>query len=147
MEGSAEQLVAEFLSEHRASGAYLRGHIARLAELAASEDDQVAERAAKAIFTSLVERLADSFEPDAVALYNRAFAQVIQSSRRNPRAALLDNNLDTFGLRSEEALIARADALRPGPSLAASRLNDRLQRVIVLSRVTLGADVAITSVI
>lgn len=147
MEGSAEQLVAEFLSEYHKSGGYARGHVARLAELAASEDDQVAEPATRAFFTSLVEQLADSFQPDAVTLYNRAFAQVIQTCRRNPGAALLDNNLKRFGLRSEEALIARADALRLVSNLTPSRSYDRLQRVIVLSRVTLGADVAITSVI
>lgn len=144
---SAEQLVAELLGEHRESGGYLRGHVARLAELAASDDDHVAEPAARAVFTSMVERLADSFEPHAVTLYNRAFAQVIHTCRRNPRAALLDSNLKTFGIRSEEDLIGRADALRAVTSLAASLSGDLVKRLIVLSRVTLGADVAITSVI
>ena len=148
MQSSAEQLVAEFLSEYRASGAYLRGHVARLAELASSEDDHVAEPATRAVFTSLVEPLADSFDPDAVTLYNRAFAQIVQICRRNPAAILLDERLERFGLQSEEHLIARADSLRVVSNLAPHRsLAPLLQRVIVLSRVTLGADVAITSVI
>jgi len=148
MEGSAEQLVAEFLSEYHKSGSYARGHIARLAELASSEDERVAEPATRAVFTSLVERLADSFDPDAVALYNRAFAQIVQFCRRNPSAVLLDERLERFGLQSEEHLIARADSMRVVSNLAAQHESARrLQRVIVLSRVTLGADVAITSVI
>ncbi len=148
MESLPEQLVADFLSEHRASGSYLRDRIARLAELATDDDSRAAESATRAFFTALVERLADSFEPDAAALYNRAFAQVIQSCRRDPRAGQLDHELKEVGLRSEEDLIARADKLRQ-----VSRLTDsidssgKVQRVIVLSRVTLGADVAITSVI
>ena len=148
MEGSAEQLVEEFLSEYRASGVYLRGHIARLGALASSEDEHVAERATSAVFTSLVEPLADSFNPADVALYNRAFAQIIQTCRRNPRAASLDNNLDTFGLQSEEHLITRAASLRMVSNPARQHESARrIQRVIILSRVTLGADVAITSVI
>lgn len=147
MEASAEQLVSEFLSEYRASGAYARGHVARLAELASSEDEHIAWPATKAVFTSLVERLADSFEPNDVTLYNRAFAQVIQTCRRNPRAASLDSNLERFGLQSEDHLINRADSLRVVSNLATGHASYRLQRVIVLSRVTLGADVAITSVI
>jgi ADP-heptose:LPS heptosyltransferase len=143
-----EQLVTEFLSEHRASGVYLRDRIARLAELATNEDRQVAESATRAFFTALVERLADSFEPDAVSLYNRAFAQVIQACRLDPRSDLLHHELERFGLCSGDDLIARAEKLREVSRLTepADRA-DNVQRVIVLSRVTLGADVAITSVI
>jgi ADP-heptose:LPS heptosyltransferase len=148
MESVSEQLVAEFLSEYRESGGYLRDHVARLAELATAEDGQGSESATNVFFTSLVEQLADSFEPEAVTLYNRAFAQVIQFCRRDLRAETLDAELEKFGLRSEADLIARAETLRlvssrcaPGGSV------DRIRRVVVLSRVTLGADVAITSVI
>jgi ADP-heptose:LPS heptosyltransferase len=148
MESLPEQLVAEFLSEYRASSVYLRDRIARLAELATCDDIETAESATRAVFTSLVERLADSFEPEAVTLYNRAFAQVIQACRLDPRSAQLDHELEELGLPGEEDLIARADKLRvvsrlTGPGNRA----DNIRRVIVLSRVTLGADVAITSVI
>lgn len=148
MESNPAQLVADFLSEYRASGVYSRARIARLAELATAEDCKIAESASRAFFTALVERLADSFEPDAVSLYNRVFAQVIQACRRDPRAVRLDRELDARGLRSEVELVARADQLRRGFSLTDSiDSSGRVQRVIVLSRVTLGADVAITSVI
>jgi ADP-heptose:LPS heptosyltransferase len=147
MKSLPEQLVAEFLSEYRASGVYLRDRIARLAELATGEDTRTAESATRALFTALVERLADSFEPEAVSLYNRAFAQVIQACRLDPRSAQLDQELEKLGLRGEQDLIARADRLRDVyPRTAWSDPGD-VQRVIVLSRVTLGADVAITSVI
>jgi ADP-heptose:LPS heptosyltransferase len=147
MESNPEQLVASFLDEYRSRGFYSRNRIARLAELAVAKDDIVAEAATKAIFAALVEPLADSFEPDAVALYNRAFAQIIQGCRRDPRARQLDRQLEEYGLKNEDDLIARADRV-----LHTGRLRDfgdagRVQRVIVLSRVTLGADVAITSVI
>lgn len=144
MQSSPEQLVSEFLSEYRASGSYLRSHIARLAELASSDD----ELATKALFATLVETLADSFEPAAVTLYNRAFAQIIQVCRQNPAALMLNERLKSLGFQTEESLIARAESLRTvSPHAPIREPVRRLTRAIVLSRVTLGADVAITSVI
>ena len=148
MDASPEQLVAEFLNEHRRSRTYLRSRISALAELAASKDPGVAESATRALFASLIERLADSFDPESVSLYNRVFSQVTQIWRADARAKLLDSELTDLGLVSEEALIARAERLRRVSRLAGPRtLAETLQRVLVLSRVTLGADVAITSVI
>ena len=144
----SEQLVAECFSEYSGPGTHDRGIIDRLTKLALSEDPRVAEPATRAIFASLVERLADSFEPHAAALYNRVFAQIIQICRIDSRAIALDRELTTFGLVSEEGLVARAETVRRVERLTA-RLDfaRSLKRVIVLSRVTLGADVAITSVI
>ena len=148
MEALPEQLVAEFFDAYWASQVYLGDRIARLAQMANAEDDQVAEAATRALFTTLVEPLADSFDGDAVSLYNRAFAQVIQVCRRNPRAKRIDRELDEFGLRGEEDLIARADGVRQiAPLTDSTGSYDKVRRVIILSRVTLGADVAITSVI
>lgn len=148
MERLPEQLVSEFLNAHRESAAYLRDPIARLAELATAEDRDAAQAATKAIFASLVEPLADSFEPAGVSLYNRAFAQVIQFCRSKPRAEMLDRELRESGLASEQDLIARAEKLRRVINLTALRSRaGGIRRVVVLSRVTLGADVAITSVI
>lgn len=124
-----------------------RDVINQLTSLALSTEPDVAELATRAIFASLVERLADSFEPDAARLYNRIFAQIIQLCRSDPRAAALDRELTGFGLLSEEHMIARAEGLRRQSRLLAPAFEYSLKRVIVLSRVTLGADVAITSVI
>jgi ADP-heptose:LPS heptosyltransferase len=142
------QLVSEFLGEFRSSGVYLRENVAGLAELAASENIEVAEPATGAFFTSLVEPLADSFDPAAVSLYNRVFAQVIQACRATGRGRAMDRALAGFGLEGEEDLIARAESLRRVAGYA--RLRDSragVRRVVILSRVTLGADVAVTSVI
>lgn len=146
MKTLSEELVEGFSSEYSRSGAYAREPIAELTKLAISEDASVAEPATRAFFVSLVERLADSFDPDAVSLYNRTFAQVIQICRLDPRAKSLDRELSAFGLAGEPELIARAERLRQVPRLTAPAAI-HVERVIVLSRVTLGADVAISSVI
>ncbi|MFY9556567.1 MAG: glycosyltransferase family 9 protein [Blastocatellia bacterium] len=148
MRSFPEQLVADFLRAHRASGVYLRDSVARVAELASSKDQRIAEPATRAFFTSLVEPLADSFEPEAVTIYNRAFAQLIQISRRAPRAQAFNRELTQFGLVNEQDLIDRAGNLRHVPAMETPPdWTGKLRRIVVLSRVTLGADVAVTSVI
>jgi ADP-heptose:LPS heptosyltransferase len=142
-----EQLVEQFFTEYSQKGAHDSELIARLTKLALSQNEAIAETATRAIFASLVERLADSFEPGAARLYNRVFAQIIQLCRSDSRAATLDRELTGFGLLNEEDLLGRAEGLSRVPRIVASDLEHSLKRVIVLSRVTLGADVAITSVI
>ena len=146
MEDAPEHLASECLSKLHSSQDYPRQEIERLARLAASDDERAAQQASTAIFTSLVEPLADSFEPTGVSFYNRIFAQLIQSSRTSEKARELNQRLSDFGLHSEQNLYVRAEQLRRMPK--DSQLPDprRLKRVIVLSRVTLGADVAISSV-
>ena len=98
-----------------------------LLESALSFDPHVAAEASHALFGIVVERLADLFEPALCDTYARLFSEVIERAE---------------GLDSAD-LIARYQHVRqprvfngPDPS-----------RVFVLSRVTLGADVAITSAI
>src|SRR4030095_4933288 len=148
MNDIADQLIEEFLTANRKSGAYLHDRITRLAELSISHNRKLAEAASKVLFTKLVEPLADSFDPPAVSLYNRALAQVIQVCREDTQAADLDRELNAFGLTSEEALVSRVEKLRT--SYQSIKLTDSrlpIKRVIVLSRVTIGADIAVTSLV
>ena len=141
-----EELIAEFLDGFRATGNYRRDCIARLTGLATSDDSKTAEQASRAFFASLVEQLADSFRPADVSLYNRVFAQTIEHCRRLDKGRAIDDALNRFGLRDEADVLRRAEALRQRQPVAGAQ-NVGLRRVAVLSRVTLGADVAITSVI
>lgn len=147
VKSNAQQLAARALDELGRAGASSRATLAELTKLALSEDEAVAESASRAIFTGLVEPLADSFKPEDVTRYNRAFAQVISICRADARARALDAELSRLGLVGEEDLIARVESLRrTAPGGRPERLS-KPQRVIILSRVTLGADVAITSVL
>ena len=80
-----------------------------------------------ALFGILVEGLADRFEPRLCGVYARLFSQAV---------AQVAENVDPV------ALMARYERVRrPRP------ISFEPQRVFVLSRVTLGADVAVTSVL
>lgn len=86
-----------------------------------------AERCAQALFGTLVEGLADRFEPALCDAYARLFSQAIAYARDGVHPALLV-------ARYERVRRVRPVAIKP-------------PRVFVLSRVTLGADVAVTSVV
>jgi ADP-heptose:LPS heptosyltransferase len=85
------------------------------------------EPCAQALFGTLVEGLADRFEPALCDIYTRLFSQALCHA---------DASLDVM------SLVARYERVRRPRPVAG-----RPQRVFVLSRVTLGADVAITSVL
>ena len=81
------------------------------------------EPCAKALFGILVEGLADRFEPGLCDVYARLFSQ-----------AIAGHDASALVTRYERVRRVRRVACSPG-------------RVLVLSRVTLGADVAVTSVV
>jgi ADP-heptose:LPS heptosyltransferase len=85
------------------------------------------EPCAQALFGTLVEGLADRFEPALCDVYAQLFAQALCHA---------DAGLDPASLMARYERVRRPRTVTGRP-----------QRVFVLSRVTLGADVAITSVL
>jgi hypothetical protein len=116
---SAEQLAQDLLA-HCLEARPWPEHL--LADLVASGGD-------RELFRIVVERLADLFEPSLCGVYAELFSQVI--ARRT-------------GLHTQH-LTARYERIRRQRIL--DRDPDSIENVFVLSRVTLGADVAVTSVI
>jgi hypothetical protein len=122
------------------------GLVEGLCELALGDDAHGRDLGRQLIFVSVAEHLSDSFEPDKVALYDRLFARVIDYCRRQPTGRALDLRLSRFGVASAEQLLARKQRLE---RRAALPVGDRhqIRHVLVPSRVTLGADVAVTSIV
>jgi ADP-heptose:LPS heptosyltransferase len=94
----------------------------------------------------LIERLNDSFDPDACDLYNRIIAHVIEYYRRLPGGEDLDRALSSFGLRNEADLLNRKSRIDLKNQIANIKSGVALKKALFLSRVTIGADVAVTSV-
>ncbi len=140
-----QQLAEQFWRDVATTGDYHRDLIACLSEMATAPDESAVRAATEALFSLLVERLADSFEPVGVRLYNRLFAQVIEHCRHTEKGSKLHEELNRFGLYTEADLVRRAERLRQLPARWRGD-NGRVRRVLLLSRVTIGADVAITSV-
>jgi ADP-heptose:LPS heptosyltransferase len=146
----ATEAAEEFLAQHLAAGEYLTDAIALLAEIATLEEPCLSETGQRATFPLLVEQLSDSFEPALCDLYDRVFTQLITHCRTLPVGARLDAALRNFGLHAPEYFLERKARLRrkgPWRDEEEQRRVRRVRRVLVLSRVTLGADVAVTSIV
>lgn len=125
---SPDELALELLNQCLRGNAYSSELLEMLLRYALSADAAQARRASHALFGIVVERLGDLFEPCLADCYAALFSEAIEY-------ALPD-------LRKEELL----DRFRRIRMHKKFRGPDP-QRVFVLSRVTLGADVAITSVV
>lgn len=123
-----------------------RERVRILCETAAHPDEAIAAAGQRALFPGLIERLNDSFDPAACAFYDRIAAQMIDFFRRLPEARSLDRALSRFGIETESDLLIRKSQLSTLTSQT-SNLNSRIRKILLLSRVTIGADVTITSVI
>lgn len=135
---------SEFISHYHRTGGYLREAITLLCEITTLDDESLARPGLRGIFSFLVERLSDSFDPDYCPLYDRVFAQVVGFCRRLPAGRALDAGLRRFGLLTERHLLERKARTKLRRSIPVDR---SVRKVLVLSRVTLGAEVAVTSVV
>jgi hypothetical protein len=135
-------LVAAFWDAYRQSGRVDRTVARKLAELSIGDSD-AARSGARSLFVDVVEPLSDAFDPAAAHAYVDLMAEALDVVRRHPAGASVDAELSRLGL-STGALAARAHRLLdsyPPPPTAPPRL------AIVLSGVTLGRDVAISTTI
>src|SRR6266404_4163117 len=120
LESTSPDQLAEELLEHCLAGRPWPEHLL---------DGLVADAGNLALFRIVVERLGDLFEPRLCSVYAELFSEVI--ARRIP------------GLHAEH-LAARYERIRHPREF--TRDPSSVRNVFVLSRVTLGADVAITSI-
>jgi ADP-heptose:LPS heptosyltransferase len=125
----ASELAREILDACLKDGTWPTRALDDLITRALDEDDSfLSTNATRALFGIVIEQLGDLFEPALCDVYARLFAHVISR-------ALPDYNVEEMLLRYRRVRHVRR--FRGG----------EVQRVFVLSRVTLGADVAVTSVV
>lgn len=115
-----------------------------LAKAALSADTESATDATRCIFSDLVEPWSDDFEPQACNRYLEFMSECLLYGG-NPAVNPVVGVLREMGFPTPDELRARAHGLRsPKPVDFPA---DRVEKVLVLSRVTLGADIAVTSVV
>lgn len=124
---SPSELAAELLRACLAGGPWPEETLEALVSAALDPQAGAAADAARALFAGLVEPLADLFEPRLCETYAALFSRVIERALPELSAAEL---LDRYGQ------VRRVREVDFEPA-----------RVFVLSRVTLGADIAVTSVL
>jgi ADP-heptose:LPS heptosyltransferase len=127
---SPDELARELLDSCLSGAPTPEASLHQLIDQAADPAPDIARPASRALFRDLVEPLADRFEPRLCDVYVEIFSHAIARVRPDLDAA---------------ELTARYRRIRHAPHY--TDLPHKPDRVIVLSRVTLGADVAVTSIV
>ncbi|MHC4205475.1 MAG: glycosyltransferase family 9 protein [Planctomycetota bacterium] len=142
----SRQVAFSFIDRYYQDGSFEPAYIDLLCEMATSFSDmQLNNTAASALFEIIVEELCDDYEEMPVEIYSRVMSQVITYCRNVSAGTALDKQLTDFGISSFEELNHRSNFVH-------SRdykydIEKPPEKIILLSRVTIGADVAILSVI
>jgi ADP-heptose:LPS heptosyltransferase len=143
----SKRIASSFIDRYYYSDEYNREHIHLLCEMATHfNDDEFNQIAAKALFGTVIERLCDDLEELQTETYNRLICQVVNFLCQLPEGSEIESELYSFHLRTEEQLYQRIESIRLTPDRKLPSIV-RPKRVVILSRVTIGADIAITSVI
>lgn len=142
----SRRIAASFMDAHLVDGQGGSDYVALLCEMAtSSRAPENGQAAAQALFGGIVEALCDEFEERPTETYNRVMAQVISFCRRLAAGRRLDRRLLDFGVDSEAALLERL--ARAGRRRLPPERRRRLEKILLLSRVSVGADIAVTGVI
>ncbi len=124
-----------------AAAGELLAHADALADAADSDDEAVRGEGLGALFGGLVEPLNDGFTPAGRWLYHRLFGRI--TWRICARVPALAQRLAGFGIADEASLLAHHARVRAGTYPLPGGVN----KVVVPSRVTIGADVLLTTVL
>lgn len=118
----------------------LQAHADALADAADADDEAVRKEGLSALFAGVVEPLNDGFSPAGRDLYAQVFPRIVW--RVASRDGRLQSRLAAMGISDEASLHARYQRARAGNDAAPADA----ARIAVLSRVTIGADILLTSV-
>ena len=141
----SRQVAFSFVDRYYQNGSFEPEYIDLLCEMATSFSDmELNNRAASALFEIIVEKLCDDYEDMPVEIYSRLMSQVITYCRNIPAGKELDKRLAEFRVSSFESLYHRANFIHSREY--SCDINKIPDKIILLSRVTIGADVAILSV-
>jgi hypothetical protein len=136
------RIALSFLDRYYYNDEFAASYIDILCEIATSDNGHVAS---SSLFGAIIEGLCDDFEELQTKAYNRVMSRIINFCRKIPQGESIDAKLNSFGFDSEEKIFQRIERLRH--ATIKRRDFSKAKKFIVLSRVTIGADVAVTSVI
>jgi ADP-heptose:LPS heptosyltransferase len=143
----AEELAYTILDRHFFNDKFEADSIGLLCEMATSADNkEMNQIAASALFGIIVESLCDDFEEMQSAAYNRLMSFILDFCRNLPHGEALGCRMQQFNMNGFEDLYRRIERLRK-TSCNYRELPAEPKKILVLSRVTIGADVAVVSVL
>lgn len=147
----ADRIAHSFIDHYFYSDNYESEYLTLLCEMAVHFDDNnggsdLNGAATGALFGIIIERLCDDFEELQTETYNRVMSKIVSIILAHPAGQPLRERLLTLGLTEQEPLYNRIESIRSN-SDRRRKPKRTPQKVIILSRVTIGADVAVSSVL
>lgn len=141
----SREIAFSFMDHYFQHEDYEEAFIDLLCEMACTDLPEINLVVADALFGIIVEGLCDDFEEMQTQTYNRVMCQVISVCRRLAKGERINERLDDFGIKSFDDLFNRSERLRKNNNKLPP--SGSVKKILLLSRVTIGADVAITSVV
>jgi ADP-heptose:LPS heptosyltransferase len=120
--------------------------IDQLGCLGLSSDPKDAVLGTKALYSIIIEGLCDDFSSSGVNLGNIVLLRLLALARNHPTGLRTNNLLNSLGFTDSQKLLERYQRLWQR-RLPANKEFKKVKKIIVLSRVTVGSDLAITSII
>ena len=143
----ARRVADSFMDHYYQDGHYEEGYIDLLCEMATSFGEARFNGAVSSIFfSSIVEALCDDYEDFPFEIYARLMSQVVSYCRDLPAGSELNEHLNRFHLVSADDIMKRVCGIHTRIRSFDVREN-AVPKIFILSRITVGADVAIVSVI
>ncbi len=117
-----------------------------LCEMALYACNASARKAAvNALYKNIVEPLCDDFTTIGVRLCNLVLLRMIDFIRKKKEGNNLELLLNQLGYSKQKLLLERYETIHQNICISEEK-KEKIRKVIILSRVTVGADVAITSI-
>ncbi len=120
--------------------------ISLLSQMALGPDPILAQEATSSLYAKIILPLCDDFSTRGVEISNRILITMIQTFCRHPEGKETRQLLQDLQLTDQESFLNRhRQLIKPRPLPPTCR--QAVKKVFILSRISLGADIAITSVI
>ncbi|MBU0674344.1 MAG: hypothetical protein KJ950_06850 [Proteobacteria bacterium] len=116
-----------------------------LCRLALAENSSISLPAVAALYHRIIEPLSDDFQPASTRTGNMVLARLIHQVGRRPRETVFSQLLDHWQLYNESDLILRWEKVTNQPPIP-KLWKKTVTKIFIPSRVTSGADIAITSI-
>ena len=142
----AGDMASSFMEQASGGHEVILEYIDLLCEIAASDEPRLSQPAISALYGTIIEGLSDSFSSSGVTTCNLVLTRILSFVRTRPQGKETNHLLNSLGFSLTEELLSRYDKLRRINPIPES-VKKKVGKIIILSRATIGADVAITSII
>lgn len=139
-----EQIASYFLKTAYISCCPDLKYIDLLLRITDSSDPILAEAATETLYGPIIEGLCNDFTGLGADAANLVLLRMLSHIRNKPQGKRLNQLLNESGFYDEESLLKRHARIRRINPISEKRRN-RIRKIILLSRVTIGADVLIVS--